>query len=245
MIEFRTSPIDRRDFCGITATLLLPSLWKQDTPLIARGSPRLFDGKTLDGWSGDPKFWTVQDGCITGRTTTQNPTKGNTFLLWQGGLVEDFELHAMVRIDGGNSGIQYRSRHLGDWVVAGYQADFEAGDTYSGILYEERGRGILAKQGEKVEIGTDGKPVVVGKTADPAEAKSAFKKGAWNRYVIRAEGNRLQHTVNGILTVDVTDNDTERRAMRGILALQLHAGPPMSVQFKELRLRTLTRKQEQ
>src|ERR1051325_8453468 len=104
----------------------------------------IFNGKDLTGWDGNPKFWSVKDGAITGQTTDDNKTAGNTFLIWKDGTVDDFELRLSYKIVGGNSGIQYRSKDLGEWVVGGYQGDFEAGDTYSGILYEERGRGILA-----------------------------------------------------------------------------------------------------
>ena len=120
------------------------------------GFKSIFNGKDLSGWEGKPEFWSVRDGAITGETTAENPTKGNTFLIWRDGKVDDFELRLKFRIVNGNSGIQYRSKDLGDFVVGGYQADFEAGKTYSGILYEERGRGILAERGQKVVIQPDG-----------------------------------------------------------------------------------------
>jgi len=121
----------------------------------------LFNGKDLTGWKG-LDFWSVEDGVITGRTTKEKPTKGNTFLIWEG-EVADFELTFQYKIVGGNSGggIQYRSKDFGDFVVGGYQGDFEGGKTYSGILYEERGRGILCPRGQRVAITADGK-----KTAD-------------------------------------------------------------------------------
>ena len=207
----------------------------------ADGSLSLFNGKDLSGWSGDPKFWSVKDGAITGMTTPDNPTKGNTFLIWKDGALKDFELRAKFRITGGNSGIQYRSKDLGNWVVGGYQADFEAGDTWTGILYEEKGRGILAKLGEKVVIGADGKPQVTGMVGDPAALRAAVKKGDWNEYLITARGNRITQVLNGKQTVEVVDEDTARRTMEGILALQLHAGPPMTVQFKDITLKVLDR----
>ena len=92
------------------------------------GFKPIFNGRTLDGWDGNPKFWSVEDGAITGRTTKENPTKGNTFLIWRQGPVDDFVLRLKYKIVGGNSGIQYRSREVDSWVVAGYQGDFEAGD---------------------------------------------------------------------------------------------------------------------
>jgi hypothetical protein len=203
------------------------------------GARSLFNGKDLSGWDGDPKFWSVRDGAITGMTTAENPTAGNTFLIWKGGTLKDFDLRVKFRIQGGNSGIQYRSKDLGQWRVGGYQADFEAGEMYTGILYEERGRGILAKVGEKTTVGADGKPTVTGAVGDPAAIRAAVRKGEWNEYRITARGNHLVHEINGKVTAEVTDEDAARRASEGILALQLHAGPPMTVQFKDIRLKTL------
>ena len=202
----------------------------------------LFNGKDLTGWKG-LDFWSVEDGCITGRTTKEKPTKGNTFLVYQD-EVADFELTFKYKIIGGNSGVQYRSKLTDEkaFVVAGYQADFEAGKTHSGILYEERGRGILAQRGQKVVIkegATPNKPKIevaekgVGKSA---EIQAKIKADAWNDYRIVAKGGHLQHFINGVQTIDVTD-ETALGAKKGILALQLHAGPAMVVQFKDLVLK--------
>ena len=202
----------------------------------------LFNGKDLTGWKG-LDFWSVEDGCITGRTTKEKPTKGNTFLVYQD-EVADFELTFKYKIIGGNSGVQYRSKLTDEkaFVVAGYQADFEAGKTHSGILYEERGRGILAQRGQKVVIkegATPNKPKIevaekgVGKSA---EIQAKIKADDWNDYRIVAKGGHLQHFINGVQTIDVTDQ-TALGAKKGILALQLHAGPAMVVQFKDLVLK--------
>lgn len=199
----------------------------------------IFNGKDLSGWDGNPKFWSVKDGVITGQTTKENPTSHNTFLIWRAGKVDDFELHAKFRLVGGNSGIQYRSKESPDWVIGGYQADFDADNTYSGILYEERGRGILAQRGQKVVIHDDGKKEVTGSTGDPKEIAAAIKKEEWNDYVVIARGNHLIHKINGKTTVEVVDEDTKNRAMSGLLALQMHAGPPMLVQFKDIELKRL------
>ena len=214
------------------------------TPLFAAddetGFKSLFNGKDLSGWDGNPKFWSVKDGVITGQTTKENPTEGNTFLIWKDGTVDDFELRLSYKIVGGNSGIQYRSKDHGNWVVGGYQADFEAGDTYSGILYEERGRGILAQRGQKTEIVANGdkhEVQVVGSTGESKDIQAAIKKEDWNDYVLVAQGNKLKHIINGKVTIEVTDNDEKHFAKSGILALQLHAGPPMVVQFKNIRIK--------
>ena len=202
----------------------------------------LFNGKDLTGWKG-LDFWSVEDGCITGRTTKEKPTKGNTFLVWQGGEVGDFEFTFKYKIVGGNSGIQYRSKVIDEkaFVVGGYQADFEAGKTYSGILYEERGRGILAKRGEKVVVKEGAAPSkpkleVTGEVGKSAEIQAKIKSEDWNEYRIVAQGGHLQHFINGAQTIDVTD-ETAIGAKKGVLALQLHAGPAMTVQFKDLVLK--------
>jgi hypothetical protein len=202
------------------------------------GFKSLFDGKSLAGWSGKEKFWSVRDGAITGQTTAENPTQGNTFLLYEH-TVGDFELRLKFKIVGGNSGIQYRSVDKGNHVVNGYQADIDSGDTYIGILYEEGGRGILAQRGEKVVIGADGKKEVVGKTGDSKEIAEAVKKEDWNEYLIIAKGNHLVQKINGLTTIDVTDHESAKARSEGVLALQLHAGPPMTVQFKDIQVKSL------
>jgi hypothetical protein len=211
------------------------------------GFVEIFNGTDLTGWEGNPKLWSVRDGAITGQTTAENPIKGNTFLIWTKGTVGDFELRCSFKLVPGdsenfaNSGIQYRSKvaNPANWVVHGYQADMEAGKTYTGILYEEGGRGILAQRGQKVVVGEDGKPKVVGSVGDAAAIEASIKKGDWNDYVIIAQGNHLQQFINGKQTIDVVDEDEAKRAMSGILALQLHAGHPMMAQFKNIRIKKL------
>jgi type 1 glutamine amidotransferase len=209
------------------------------------GFKDIFNGKTLEGWDGDPSFWSVRDGAITGQSTEQTPVKNNTFIIWRQGTVEDFELRLTYRVVGNNpekwanSGIQYRSKDFGKWVVGGYQADIEGGPTYTGILYEERMRGILAERGQKVQIETDGKLTVQGSTGDSAAIQARIKDSDWNDYVIRAEGNHLVEMVNGSVTVDVTDLQADKRSMSGIVALQMHVGKPMTVQFKNIKLKRL------
>ena len=159
-------------------------------PIQEPGFETIFDGQSLDGWDGNPKFWRVEDGAITGQTTTENPLPGNTFIIWRGGETADFELKLEYRIDGGNSGVQYRSFEVEDhpWVVGGYQADFEAGDGWSGANYGERFRGVLAKRGEKTVIGADHKPQVVDSLGNTEALQSHIKKNDWNDYHIIARG---------------------------------------------------------
>lgn len=235
------------------ALLPLLALTLSATPLFA-GEKQIFNGKDLSGWEGNPKLWSVQDGVITGKTADEGDTKikHNTFLVWKDGKVGDFELTFKYRIEKGNSGVQYRSKELspGEFgpVVSGYQADFEAGRTYSGILYEEKGRGILAKRGEKTVIkavakdpadpkSKDFKVEVIGEVGKSDDIQASIKHEDWNEYKVVAKGNHLQHFINGKQTIDVTDEHSGA-AKEGILALQIHSGPAMVVQFKDLLLKT-------
>ncbi|MBX3746008.1 MAG: DUF1080 domain-containing protein [Verrucomicrobiae bacterium] len=207
----------------------------------------LFNGRNLDGWEGHADIWFVRDGAITGQTRPETALKHNTFLVWKGGTIEDFELRLSYRIVGGNSGIQYRSRVVQQGaqgpIVGGYQADFEAGTTYSGILYEERGRGILAQRGQFTRItpADDGRHrvTVLGSLGRTEDIQAGIKPEQWNDYLIVARGNRLTHLINGRVTADVIDDDPARAAASGVLAFQVHVGPPMTVQFKDIRLRHL------
>jgi Domain of Unknown Function (DUF1080) len=201
------------------------------------GFKPIFDGRSLDGWRGKSQFWSVRDGAITGETTKENPTDGNTFLIFQA-PVADFELRLRVRIVGGNSGIQYRSIDLGGAVVHGYQADIDATDQFLGDLYEEGGRGLLAKGCDKVEIAEDGTRVVTGKTCEPSELAKALRRDDWNDYRVTARADRLVQEINGVVTVDVIDKEQNKARTEGVLALQLHAGMPMLVQFEDIRLKT-------
>lgn len=206
------------------------------------GFKPLFDGKTLAGWEGDPAIWKVEDGAITGQTTPETNLKKNTFLIWRQGEVDDFELTLEYKIIGGNSGIQYRSFEVpenGKWALGGYQADFEAGDTYSGILYGEHYRGILAQRGQKTVIGADHKPKVTGQIGDAKELGAKIKKEDWNTYRIVARGFHFTHEINGQLMCEVIDEDKAQRRRGGLLGLQVHVGPPMKVQFRNIRLKRL------
>jgi hypothetical protein len=208
------------------------------------GFKPLFNGKDLTGWTGNPDLWSVEDGTIKGITKADPKLTHNTFLVWTNGDVADFELRLSYKIVAGNSGIQYRSKVLRQGaqgpIVGGYQADFEAGKTYSGILYEEQGRGILAQRGQKTVIeAATGKPKVTGSVGDTKEIQAKIKHEDWNEYVVIAKGNHLQHFINGVQTVDVTDEHEAKAAKSGALALQIHTGPPMTVQFKNLRIKDL------
>jgi hypothetical protein len=231
------------------AIAILACCWAASPVLAADVEPgfkSLFNGKDLTGWEGNPDLWSVKDGAITGITKSDPPLTHNTFLVYKEGNVDDFELRLSYRIVNGNSGIQYRSKvtEQGKFgpIVSGYQADFEAGKVYSGILYEERARGILAQRGQKTVIkDADGKHKVevTGSLGKSEEIQAKIKNEDWNDYVVIAKGNHLQHFINGMQTVDVTDEQTSKAAKSGIFALQIHTGAPMTVQFKNIRIKSL------
>ncbi|MEI7733228.1 MAG: DUF1080 domain-containing protein [Verrucomicrobiota bacterium] len=265
----------------VAAGVALQTATAQD---VEPGFKSLFNGKDLTGWAGRTNHWSVEDGCITGSTTPENPAKGNNFLFARDGdknlIVDDFEIRFSYSFSTpwGNSGLQYRSKDLENFVSGGYQADFEVGTTYSGILYEERGRGILCQRGQKVTIKealfvTESKKVtdpkngkekevktkrevakdspeaanakldtkieVTGTLGDTREIQTHIHTNGWNDYVIIAKGNHLQQWINGVQTIDVTDEQESKAAKSGVLAFQIHAGPPMKVQFKNVRIKSL------
>jgi hypothetical protein len=232
----------------LAGTVCLLPLTEAPAADMETGFKSIFNGTDLAGWNGSPEFWSVKDGAIVGQSTEAHPVKVNTFLIWTNGTTADFELRTTFRLTPNNekgfanSGIQYRSKLLNttNWVVGGYQADMEAGPNYSGILYEERmTRGIMAARGQKVVWDKECKQQVVGSVGDSKEIQAAIKKEDWNEYVIIARGNHLQHFINGKLTVDVTDECELKAAKSGLLALQLHVGGPMTVEFKNIRIKTL------
>ena len=208
------------------------------------GEQSLFNGKDLEGWDGNPNHWSVEDGAIVGVNTKENPTKGNTFLIWKGGNLKDFDLTLECKIDSGNSGIQYRSfikpgEHDG-WRIGGYQADFESGDKYSGICYGEAFRGILCMRGDRTTLSRDqsGKLVKsVVKIGETTKLGLSIKKKDWNSYRIVADGFRFEHYINGVKMCELIDNDEKERRAEGLLAFQVHAGPPMKVYFRNIVLK--------
>jgi hypothetical protein len=209
----------------------------------------IFNGKDLSGWDGDPRLWSVRDGVIHGETTADKPAKGNTFLIWQGGKLKDFELRLSFRCTANNnSGIQYRSMRLPEgkgvgnkWVVKGYQHEIRNEDTLPsvpGFIYDEKGkRGRICLVGETATWDADGKKLEPQRLIDAAGFKELMKVDEWNDVVIIAKGNQIQHFLNGKLILDFTDNHPELALSEGILALQLHAGKPMWTEFKNIRIR--------
>lgn len=201
------------------------------------GYQSLFNGKDLSGWDGNPELWSVEDGVITG--VSDGKLKHNQFLIWTGGTVNDFELKFEFRLEGdNNSGCQYRSKRrpdVGDWSVSGYQADIHPAPKYLGMLYEERGRGIVAERGQKVVINKEGK-----KDVSPLPGEVDKKDlTQWHELTVICEGNRLIHKLDGVVIAEIEDGETAKAAAEGILAFQLHAGKPSKAQFRNIQLKSL------
>lgn len=201
------------------------------------GFQAIFNGKDLTNWEGNAAYWSVKDGCFTG--VTDGSLKYNRFIIWRGGTVKNFELRVQVKVTaGGNSGLNYRSQHrpdLGEEVVTGYQCDVVANTPeYNGMLYEEKGRRILAHTGERVVIDVEGQPWVLDKM--PVKV---FKADEWHDYRVLVEGNHHQHWIDEHPTADVIDLDEKNRAMEGVLAVQVHVGPAMQIQYRNIFLKQL------
>jgi hypothetical protein len=177
------------------------------------GFKPLFNGKNLDGWDGDPRMWSVRDGMIVGHTEGVTMTD-NSFLISKQSY-GNFILRVEMKLRNHNSGIQFRSEALPNWVVRGYQAD-AAQDNYWGNIYDEKGRGTLVD-------GWKGKAEKVVKLQD------------WNDYEILCDGDHIKLTLNGLVTADIHDS----ARLTGIIAFQLHRGPPMEVYFRNVRIKIL------
>ena len=194
-------------------------------------------GNRIRNWSGDEKLWSQKDGVLIGET--DGSLKMNRFLTWKAATVQNFDLRVKVRISKrGNSGIHFRAMSrpdLGLDVVTGYQCDIVAGRSrHNGQLHEEGGRKILAHAGEKVVADPPGGQWVTG-TFEVREVES----GKWNEYRVLAEGNRIRQWINGHPTADFIDMNQNKQTFEGVLALQVHKGPPMKVEFKEIRIKHL------
>ncbi len=200
---------------------------------------QLFNGVDLTGWDGDSNHWSVEDGCLVGRSTADAPLEHSIYLFSD---IEagDFELEFDYLIIGGNSGIQYRSERLANDDVAGYQADIEDGPSYSGILYESAGRGVVAQRGERLKISSDGKRSHGAALGDASELQDGIRTQEWNHYRIVAKGAHLLHQINGQTMIDVIDKEDGRARAQGLFALQLHQGPPMEVRYRNFKLRKIT-----
>lgn len=221
------------------------------------GYVQIFDGKSLKGWDGDSKYWRVENGNLVGEITPETLLKTNSFIIWQGGQPGDFELKGQFKItESGNSGINYRSERLTDipFALKGYQADIDGKNRYTGQNYEERKRTTLAYRGEAVVVNNPANQTpesfkanlknnawlgrtVTGSLGESDDLKKKIKGEDWNEFHLVVKGNRLQHYINGVLMSDVTDNDTVNGNAKGWLGMQVHVGPPMQVQYRNIRIK--------
>jgi hypothetical protein len=228
----------------------VPSKISQD------GFTPIFDGKSLQGWEFDPVYWAVKDGAIVGEITAATLLKNNTFIIWKGGELGDFELKVDYWIsENGNSGVQYRSDRYTElpYALRGYQADIDGANNYTGQNYEERKRTTLAYRGQRTQISAQPDDIaavggyvannawkglsLVNELGDRAALGNLIKKGEWNTIHIVAKGTTLKHYVNGTLMSEVEDADTKNRKLNGLFGFQVHVGPPMKVMFKNILLK--------
>ena len=222
------------------------------------GFMQIFDGKTLNGWEGDPTYWRVENGNLVGEVTPATLLKRNSFIIWKEGLTTNFELKVEYRITkDGNSGINYRSEEVKDvpYALKGYQSDIDGANDYTGMNYEERGRTILAWPGQKVLLepvkshpdslqahikNNQWIPSIEMESLGNLDSlKAHIKNEDWNEVYLIVKGNRLKHYINGILMSDVTDEDTANRKFKGLLGVQVHVGPPMKIEYRNFRLKKL------
>jgi hypothetical protein len=202
----------------------------------------IFDGRTLDHWDGDPTYWSVNDGILTGTVTSDTLLKKNSWIVYRGELVEDFELRLDYRVSaGGNSGVGYRLAVLEDDPVSvrGPQADIHGGDMFTGICYEENGRRLLAARGQTTRIEPDALPRLIAQFADPAELQSVARNEDWNHYHLVVRGHHAQHYLNDVLLSEVYDHDEPNRMARGLIGVQVHVGPPMKIEYRNILLKHL------
>ena len=208
------------------------------------GFEQIFDGRTLAGWEGNPAYWRVENGALVGEITPATVIKSNTFIIWRGGRPADFELKLDYRITpDGNSGINYRSAVVPDAVtpanafaMRGYQFDLDGRKRYPGNNYEEKGRLFLAVRGQMTHV-VGGRPPIVTSTFADADALAQFATDDWNAVQILARGNVLTHILNGRTMTVVIDDDAPNRPADGLIGVQVHVGPPMKVEYRNIRLK--------
>jgi hypothetical protein len=210
-------------------------------PASEEGFQPIFDGQSSKGWDGDPNFWRVEGGVLIGETAADKQPAQNTFMIWRGGAPADFELKLDYKLLGHNSGIQIRSSELPDikFAMKGYQADMDAEQMWTGQFYEERGRGFLALRGQFNRIEPGGKAVQISSLGDREALKAIIKSGDWNSVHLIARGHTLIQMINGQVTSMLMDLDPAGRAGGGLIGLQVHRGPAMRVEFRNIRLKYL------
>ena len=234
----------------LTRVLLLATaactatVFAQDKPLEA-GFTGLFDGQSLAGWDGKPEYFSVIQGVIHAETSTAHPLKKNTFLIYTNREFGDFELRYDYKVVGGNSGMQYRSERLPDFDLKGYQADFENLNRFSGMFFEENGRMFMGMPGEYVTVkpSTDPKRKCDLQKTVFATKEEIFSHiadpTAWHSMIVIARGNTFVHIIDGRVMSVAVDEDTKNFRKNGLIGLQVHQGPPMTIDLKNVRIREL------
>jgi hypothetical protein len=208
------------------------------------GFSPIFDGKTLSGWEGNPTYWRVENGSLVGEIVPTTVIKSNTFIVWRGGSPGDFELKLDYRIsEAGNSGINYRSTVVPDpvtpenkFAMRGYQFDLDGRKRYDGNNYEEKGRLFLAVRGQISHV-VGGRPPIVLSTFGDANELASVSSADWNTAHIIARGNTAIHILNGRLMSMTIDDDPPNRRLDGLIGVQVHVGPPMKVEYRNIRLK--------
>ncbi len=206
------------------------------------GFELIFDGKTLNGWEGDSKYWRVENGCLVGEVTPETLLKQNSFIIWRGDTTRDFELKVEYRVSAkGNSGINYRSVQITNspFALRGYQSDIDGANKYTGQNYEEKGRTFLALRGDISRVDSDGESRIVGSVGDKDALAAFIKSEDWNEVHLIVRGNTMTHLINGHV-MSVVDDDRERRKFDGLLGVQVHVGPPMKIEYRNFRLKKLS-----
>jgi hypothetical protein len=220
----------------------------------------IFNGENLEGWNGDKTYWSVKEGVLVGEVTPETILKRNSFVIYEKEQPINFELKLEYRIsESGNSGVNYRSEKIKNkpFALRGYQSDIDGKNKYTGQNYEEKKRTTLAYIGEKVVVDTmpDSIPLtnirknvkrncwqtrnVVALLGDIKELKTSIKDNDWNTMHLIVKDNRMQHFVNGVLMSDVADLDAKNRSNKGFIGVQVHVGPPMKVEYKNIFLKNL------
>jgi hypothetical protein len=197
----------------------------------------IFNGKDLTGWEGLSGGWKVEDGCIVGESTPENPCKRSHYLYYSGGNLDNFHLKLQFRLQGkgSNSGIQFRSEKRPNWDTYGYQADVDGSGKWVGCLYHHS-RAAVVERGFDNKIAADG-TAEKKQFADPKELLKLYKPGEWNEYEIIADGTIITLLINGKMMCRVDDQSAKDAPKTGILALQMHQGPPMKVEFKNIEMK--------
>lgn len=204
------------------------------------GFTSIFDGKSFGDWQGDPTYWRVEDGNIIGEVTAETLLKRNSFLIWRGGQPGDFELKLEYKVSkSGNSGINYRSVEVEEvpYALKGYQCDIDGGGRWSGQNYEERGRKFLALRGQFSQIMNATEPQVYGTIGDKDTLLDFVNDEGWNDCHIIVRGHTMIHIINGQVMSVVIDNDEQNRKNKGLIGVQVHTGPPMTIAYRNIRLK--------